>query len=299
MFLNLFAKRVWLIGCIMPAILLFVAAPCFSESMKDTANTYFMALKKDFDKLVKKPILKNSATAPVNKLFVTSLKKHQPINSLTRVNAKGIIINEVLRGEVPLKKVNKKIGGQEWYAAVAKTKKEYDNVVEENGRFYILWCKPVVSTKKRLVGVIAVKIDVWDCFQLLSKETTAPYLVHLEKKSLYSYKWKNESSYFEEPLTIPGIDKITFLTEKPVVASHAVETLDVSVQRVAAVATAPTQVAAEKPVKVQKKPSTITKKRMLVIIIGIVVVLLLIILLFRFYIWLNHKFLMHSINKPD
>jgi tetrahydromethanopterin S-methyltransferase subunit A len=121
----------------------------------------------------------------------------------------------------------------------------------------------------------------------------------MEEKSLYSHKWKNESSYLEEPMTIPGIEKITFLTEKPVAAPHAAETLDVSVQRVNAVPAAPTQVTAEKPVKAKQAPAKITKKRVLVIIIGIVVVILLIIFLFRFYIWLNHKFLMHSINKPD
>jgi hypothetical protein len=299
MFLNLFAKRVWLIGCIIPAILLFIVAPCFSESMKDTANLYFTALKKDFDKLAKNPVLKNPATSPVNRLFVASLKKHQPTASLVRVNAKGIIINEVMRGKVSLKKVNKKVGSQKWYSAVAKTKKVYNAVMEENGRYYVLWCKPVVSKKKRLIAVVAAKIDMGDCFDLLSRETTAPYLVRMEEKILYSHKWKNDSSYLEEPMTIPGIEKITFLTEKPVAASHAAETLDVSVQRVNAVPAAPTQVTPEKPVKAKQAPVKITKKRVFVIIIGIVVVLLLIIFLFRFYIWLNHKFLMHSINKSD
>jgi hypothetical protein len=299
MSINPFIRRIWLIACITPAMLLFIAAPCFSESMKDTANTYFAALKKDFDKLAANPALKNPATSPVNRLFVVSLKKHQPTTSLVRVNVKGVILNEVIRGEVPLKKVNKKIGEQEWYTAIVKAKKEYNSIQEENGRYYVLWGKPVMGAKKRLVGAIAAKIDIWDCFQLLSKETTAPYLVRLEKKTLYSHKWKNESEYLEEPLTIPGIEKITFLTEKPVAASHAGETLDVSVQRVASVAAAPAQVAPEKPAKAKKNLGKITKKRLLIIIIGIVVVILLIILLFRFYIWLNHKFLMHSINKPE
>jgi hypothetical protein len=265
--------------------------------MKDTANTYFAALKKDYDKLAISKAIKNPHTDPINKLFVASLKKHLPISYLARVNTKGVLINEVVRGQIPQKKVHRKVGKEEWYSFVVKNKKAFSGISEENGRYYLIWSKPLLGAKKRSAGVVVEKIDLSDCFNMLSKETTAPYLIRLEQKSLYSHKWKNDSSYLEEPMTIPGIEKITFLTEKPVVASHAAETLDVSVQRVNSVPASPAPVTVEKPEKVKKKPAKITKKRMLVIIIGIVVVLLLIILLFRFYIWLNHKFLMHSINK--
>jgi hypothetical protein len=297
MFSNHKFNKTWLTVCIMPAMLLFLAAPCYSQSMKDTANTYFAALKKDFDKLAKNPALKKPKVSPVNGLFVTALKKHQPTTSLVRVNAKGVIVNEVIRGEVPLKKVNKKAGDLEWYSTVIKSKKEYDTVTEENGRFYLLWSKPLMGAKKRVTAVVVAKIDIWDCFQLLSKETTSPYLVRMEKKTLYSHKWKTGSNYLEEPLEIPGIEEITFLTEKPA-AVRAGETLDVSVQRV--VPAAPeAQVAPKAPDKNKKKGLSLTKNRKLLIIIGIVVLIILIILIVRFYVWLNHKFVMHSINKPD
>jgi hypothetical protein len=290
-------KKTCVLGCLALALPLLVSVPCFSESMKDTANTYFAALKKDYDKLAISKAIKNPHTDPINKLFVASLKKHLPISYLARVNTKGVLINEVVRGQIPQKKVHRKVGKEEWYSFVVKNKKAFSGISEENGRYYLIWSKPLLGAKKRSAGVVVEKIDLSDCFNMLSKETTAPYLIRLEQKSLYSHKWKNDSSYLEEPMTIPGIEKITFLTEKPVVASHAAETLDVSVQRVNSVPASPAPVTVEKPEKVKKKPAKITKKRMLVIIIGIVVVLLLIILLFRFYIWLNHKFLMHSINK--
>jgi hypothetical protein len=267
--------------------------------MKDTANAYFAVLKKDFDKLAANKALKNPRTGPINVLFVASLKKHLPISYLARANTKGIIINEVARGEKPKKKVHRKTGNAEWYSFAVKNKKAFSGISEENGRYYLTWSKPLPGAKKRSAGVVVEKIDLSDCFQMLSKETTAPYLVRLEQKSLYSYKWKNDSSYLEEPMTIPGIEKITILTEKPIAASHAAETLDISVQRVNAVPSTPAQVTPEKPEKTKKAPAKITKKRVFVIIIGIVVVILLIIFLFRFYIWLNHKFLMHSINKSD
>jgi hypothetical protein len=293
------AKKAWVLRCLALALLLLVSVPCFSESMKDTANAYFSLLKKDFDKLASSKAIKNSHTGPINGLFVASLKKHLPISYLARANAKGVIISEVVRGEMPKKKTHRKVGNEDWYSFIVKNKKAFNGISEENGRYYLTWSVPLMGAKKRSSGVMVEKIDLWDCFHMLSKETTAPYLVRLEKKSLYSHEWKNESSFFEEPMTIPGIEQITILTEKPVVASHTAETLDVSVQRVTSVAAAPAQVTAEKPEKVQKSPAKSAKNHVLVIIIGITVALLLIIFLFRFYIWLNHKFLMHSINKPD
>jgi hypothetical protein len=293
------AKKACVLGCLALALPLLVSVPCFSDSMKDTANAYFAVLKKDFDKLAASQAIKKSRPGPVKGLFVASLKKNPPISRLVRVNAKGIIINEVARGEKPKKKMHRKIGNEEWYSFTVKNKKAFSGISEEKGRYYLTWSKPLLGAKKHIAGVVAEKIDLGYCFHMLSKETTAPYLVRLEQKSLYSHKWKNDSSYLEEPMTIPGIEKITFLTEKPVAASHTAETLDVSVQRVNAVPAAPMQVTPEKPVKAKKAPAKISKKRVLIIIIGVVVVILLIIFLFRFYIWLNHKFLMHSINKSD
>lgn len=292
-------KKACVLGCLALALPLLVSVPCFSDSLKDTANAYFAVLKKDFDKLAANKAIKNPRTGPVNVLFAASLKKHLPISYLARANTKGVIINEVVRGEKPRKKVHRKTGKAEWYSFAVKNKKAFSGISEENGRYWLTWSKPLMGAKKRSAGVVVEKIDLSDCFQLLSKETTAPYLVRVGQKSLYSYKWTNDSSYLEEPLTIPGIEKITILTEKPVAPAHAAETLDISVQRVNAVPAAPTQVTPEKPVKAKQAPAKISKKRVLVIIIGIVVVLLLIIFLFRFYMWLNHKFLMHSINKSD
>lgn len=291
-------------GYIMLTMTLFASAPCFSETIKDTANNYFRALKKDFNKLVANQAIKNPRTSPVNGLFVNALKRHLPITTLVRVNAKGIIINEVVRGEIPKKKISRKIGKEEWYAFVAKNKKEYFGFTEEeNGRYYLHWGKPVLLAKKRFGGAVAMKIDIWDCFHMLSKETTDPYLVRIAQKSLYSHKWKNEAQFVEEPLAIPGIEKATILFERPAAATHAAETLAASVQRdtsaIAGAAASSKASADSLKAKSKKASSKQSINRMVVIIIGIIVVLILIVLLIQFYVWLNHKFLMRSINKSD
>ncbi len=287
-------------GMLGVALFLCLAVPCFSESIQETADNYFAVLKKDFDRLALNRALGNPRTSPVNRMFVTSLKKHQPLAYLARVNARGMVLNEVIRGEVPQRKVKRKVGDVEWYTTVAKSKKAFCGFAEDNGRYYVIWSEPIV-VKKRFGGVIAAKIDIWDCFHKLSNETMEPFLVRIGQKSLYSNKWKNESAFVEEALNVPGVEKISLLTERPSPAAHVAETLAASVQRdTSAVAPGPAPVSAvQTPSGGKKVPSGFAKHRTVFIIIGIVVALIFIFLLFQFYVWLNHKFLMRSINRPD
>jgi hypothetical protein len=292
-------KKVWLLGCLASALPLLVGVPGYSDSMKDTANAYFAAIKKDFDKIAASKTIAKPRPGPVNALFAATIKKNPPVFSLVKVNAKGSVVNEATRGNKSKKKSHLKIGKEEWYIATVKNKKAFSGISEEKGRYYLTWTRPLLGAKKRLAIVVAEKIDLGACFDILSKETTTPFLVRMDNKVLYSHNWKNDSSFLEEPMVIPGIEKVTFLTEKPVAVARAPEPLDISVQKVNAVPAAPTQVTPEKPEKVKKAPAKISKERVLSIIIGIIIILLLIIFIFRFYIWLNHKFLMHSINKPE
>jgi hypothetical protein len=286
-------------GILTISLILLVAAPAFSASTKDAANDYFATLKKDLDKLAASPALKNQRTKGINGLFVASLKKHQPVAYLARVSAKGIIVNEVIRGEVPKKKVNTKVGDAEWYSSVVKSQKPYTGFTEENGRYYLVWSDAVIS-KKRLSFVIVSKVDIWDCFHKLANETPEPFLVRIGQKSLYSNKWKNESAYAEDQLDVPGVENVSILSEKPSNAARTAETLATSVHRDTSAAVS-TQAAspAQPNAATIAKSSLLAKHRTLVIIIAVIGILLLVLLIFRFYVWLNHHFLMRSINKPD
>ncbi|HUI91500.1 MAG TPA: hypothetical protein VLX68_04545 [Chitinivibrionales bacterium] len=292
------AKKARALGWLAFSLALLASIPAYSASIKDTVSASFIALKKDFDKLAASKSIAKSRPGPVNALFAAALKKNPPVSSLVKVNAKGAVISEAVRGERPKKKSHRKIGREDWYVFTVKNKKAFSGTSEENGKNYLVWARPLFGGKKRVAGVVAEKIDLAGCLDLISGETTAPFLIRQEEKILYSHNWRNDSSFLEEPITIPGIEKVTFLTEKPVTVARAAEPLDISVQKVNAVPATPAQVTPEKPVLVKKAPAKISKKRVLEIIILAIVILLLIILLFRFYIWLNHKFLMHSINKP-
>lgn len=293
---------------ILSAVLLMCFfTPSFSGSLQDSFNQYFASLKKDFGKLAASTAHKNMRSKSTSGVFVAFLKKHQPCSYLAKINQRGKIVSEVIRGEVPKKAVNRKVGDAEWYAATVKNKKPYQGVVEDNGRYYLVWTVPVLS-KKRCVGVVVSKIDIWDCFHKLSNETPTPFLVRLGQKSLYSNKWKNEGEFNEDTLSIPGVEQISLLSEKPLAATHAAETLAASVRRdtgslTQSAGTSPSistgQANAPATGKSTKQSTGPAKHRIIVIVFAVVVVLLLLFLIFRLYVWLNHKFLMRAINKPD
>jgi hypothetical protein len=286
------------------AILLFLLFIVFSngytQTFKDTVNAYFALIRKDFERICKNPILANTPVTPANRLFVKALKRNQPIISFSRINSKGIIVNEVIRGEIPPKKVNRKLEDQKWFAEIKNTKNEYSEITEEKGRYYLIWNKPLLDKKKRLLFIVTAKIDIWDCFHAISKKTTSPFLARIEQKSLYSHKWKDITKYQIDTLNIYGTNQITILTEKQDTSALARESLDISVKKVTSVASQEQKQPEQKTsLEAKKTKDKKSKNKVLIIIIGIVIALIIIFLLFRFYIWLNNKFMINSINKSE
>jgi hypothetical protein len=299
---RLYDRR--LIFALIAVVSLFSYTPVFSAPMtKDSIEHYFASLKKDFDKLADNPAMNKPKSKSINGLFVTTLKRHQPIYSFMRTNAKGVMVNEVVRGQVPekIKKNTKEnVKEQEWFKKISKTATEYYGFtfIEENGRYYLFWVSPILGPKKKFGGAVVAKIDLWDCFHEMSKETTEPFLIRLGGKSLYSDKWKNSKNFVEVPLEVPGVvEKITLIAEKPVVAPDT--TLSSAHKDTGAVAEVAPALLNDKPVKAKTAVGFFAKNKILVIICGIVLLVLIIFLLIQFYTWLSNVFTMRNINKAD
>jgi hypothetical protein len=274
--------------------------PAFSSAMtKDSIEHYFSVMKKDFDRLADNPMMKKQKAKPVNGLFVVALKKHQPFYSLMRTNAKGIMVNEVVRGQIP-EKVKKNIKDQEWFKKISKTATEYYGFtfIEENGRYYLFWVSPVLGPKNKFGGAVVAKIDLWDCFHEMSKETTEPFLIRLGGKSLYSDKWKNAKNMTEIPCEVAGVEKISLVTEKPVAAPDT-SLLSAPHKDTGAVAAVAPALLNTKPEKPKGAGGFFAKNRILIIICGIVLLIIIAFLLIQFYSWLSHVFTMRAINKVD
>jgi hypothetical protein len=298
---SFFTRGVFLspVVALTTALCFFSFTPVFSAGMtKDSIEHYFADLKKDFDKVADNPAMKKPKLKSINGIFVTTLKRHQPIYSFMRTNAKGVMVNEVIRGQVP-EKVKKSIKEQEWFKKISKTATEYYGFtfIEENGRYYLFWVSPVLGPKKRFAGAVVAKIDLWDCFHEMSKETTEPFLVKLGEKSLYSDKWKNSKNIDEVPLEVAGVEKISLVTEKPAAVPDS--SLSASRKDTGAVAAVAPALLNDKPVVKAKSPGFFAKNKVLVIICGIVILAIIIVLLVQFYSWLSNVFTMRNINKAD
>jgi hypothetical protein len=289
--------------CFAGLFALFCPCSGFCEPIKDNINQYFQALQKDFEKIAANHACKKPQTSAVNRLFVSTLKKHHTFYSLVRVSAKGVLVNEVDHGEAP-KKVHKKINKPDWYVSAANNR-EYYGWVEEDGKFLLLWARAISLSKKRFGGVVAVKIDLWDCFHLLTGRTTDPFIIRVNGKGLYYHRLKEDAIVKEEPLVIPGVARASFLSEKSA-ATAALAAAGASAKETPAPSAgrdtgpaATVQPAADTAAKDNSVAPKETKHRTLFIIVGIVLAVIIIILLIQFYTWLNHRFLMRSINRDD
>ena len=175
----------------------------------------FIKIRQDFDEVVASPIVKNKAVAPVNAYFLKVLKGNQPFYSLTRVNAKGVLINEVVRLVEKTDVKNQDLSKEAWVKSTVKTHKAYWGRVklEETGRYYLVWAAPIIEKDKKdketVEGAVALKIDLWDCFHKFANTSETPFLVRMDNLGLYSNKWKDGIKFKEEALSVAGIKKIS------------------------------------------------------------------------------------------
>lgn len=198
------------------SFLFFLAVPLHavttSNAITQDMDSFIVQIKQDFDGIVASSIVKQSAIAPVNKRFLQALKTHQQYYSLVRTNKKGIVLNERVRLAEGTDVKKKDMSKEEWFKYASTKRAEYSDcfLEESNGRYYLLWAAPILSkSTSSLLGIIALKIDLWDCYHIFSKTTEIPFLVRMDRKGLYSHKWEDTISYSEEPLSIPGIKRIS------------------------------------------------------------------------------------------
>jgi hypothetical protein len=176
--------------------------------LKTEIETFFSELKTTFDKSAASPSVKGTNLSKTERYFVSVLKGNQPFYSLMKTNSKGVMITEVIRGQSPEREF-RNIKNQRWFYTISKSLSDYNTYIKDkNGRYYLLWAKPILKNNNRFVGAIVVKVDLWDSFYKISSDRERPFLIKLSKRSLFSHKWKNAVPYDQEPLEIPGAKNI-------------------------------------------------------------------------------------------
>jgi len=198
----------WFLSIVIP-IQMTIAGP----SIKEDIEQYFTDQWQAFDKIAASSSIKKTSLSQVDRYFVASLKRNQTFYTFIKTNSKGVLINEVIRGEKPIRKF-RDVGTQKWYYYVSRKYKDYQGFLrDENGRYYLFWAKPVLkmtrSGVKKYIGATAVKVDLWDCFHKFASDVDEPFLIRLGRKSLYSNKWKKGTEFEEKNLDIPGVKRVS------------------------------------------------------------------------------------------
>jgi hypothetical protein len=202
------------------------------SEMKLGMDSVFITIQQNFDEIMASPIVKSKTAASVNGFFFKALKDHQPFYSLTRVNTKGTVINEMIRLVEKPDTKPQDLSKLAWVRRTLTSHKSYSGIIklEETGRYYLVWAAPILGKdkngKETVEGAVSLKIDLWDCFHKYSNTTETPFLVRLDKLKLYSSKWKNDIKYKEELLKVAGIKKISVRYPKditPIAASAVTE----------------------------------------------------------------------------
>lgn len=218
-------KKLNILSLIVVVILTsFFYSSVYADSLQVEFEQYFSTLSESFNTIASSRVLRKTRLYSMDRFFVASLKRHQTIYSFIRTNSKGVIISEVIRGQNPERNF-RKVRDQKWFNFVQQNQEDYHTLIKikETGRYYLLWCKPVLKGNKYFVGAVAVKIDLWDCIHKISSRIDEPFLIRIGSKSLYSYKWKNIDSYDKVPLDISGAKNIFLLIKKEKVEEEVVQ----------------------------------------------------------------------------
>jgi len=281
-------------------LVIFTCLQTHGSGVKDSINGYFTRLKETFAAAAQNPAVQKTRIADVDRYFVAVLKKNQVFHSLLKTNSKGIIISEAIRGKAPSHDY-RNIANQQWYQFIARAMKDYHGFLEEGGRYYLFWAAPVIMTsgagKQRFNGVIAVKIDLWDCFHRISGSIEKPFLVRLNDKSLYSHKWKKELASTQEPLDIPGVSRISlFCLPEQAESIDQIDSAAAGLQTLAG-----HMPVTDTGIDEAKKPVLMFNAENYIYII-IAVVLLVVVLAFaliRLLVWVKYKRLEIKIDKEN
>ena len=278
----------------------------YTDSLTISIDTYFSVLKGDFKACAASSLVKSRQVKHINTYFIKTLKKRQPLFSLSMTTSKGRTLSEIVRGEKPVR-TKKDVSKQFWFVQVRKSLKEYDGLVkEDNGRYYLLWSVPVLHKAVKGVpkfdGVVVAKIDLWDCFQKIAETTKKPFCVRLNDMTLYTHLWENQRIYLEDSLLVPGAVTISVRYQKngvSAVASQEPESSSVLSRKDSAQNNLASIQGFDKNSPKPAKPKV--SKTNVPIVIGLIVLIIIItiILIMQLIGKIRHLVLMRSIDKQD
>jgi hypothetical protein len=219
---QMVARAALLFLAVLSGPLVLAAQPA---SVPDMAEEYFQNLRNAFEKTAGANALKSRRWRTRGNYFTGVMRRYPTFHTFVLTNTRGRVITHVVRGSVP-RKTNKAITRGNWYSFLKNARKARAGIwfEKDNGRYYLVWGKPVTAGRKgqRFMGAVAAKIDLWDSFHKFAKRVEQPFLSMINGKVLYSHEWTMKA-YKAYAIKILGIKKAAILVHKAGAAAAAAE----------------------------------------------------------------------------
>jgi len=207
----LLLKRLYVI------IPLFLFSHAIYGSPESAIEQYFSALEKTCLQLSEQSNIRKGSPKRVAPILQSTLKKHIPMDAILRVNSKGIVINEILRGNKPIKKF-RDISHQKWFDHAGTNMERYYGWTQSgSGPVQLFWAYPLIAVSssgaKRSAGALLFKINSEKVFSLINSKSDLPFRVSFDNQELYhSPKAPDNASGNTRTITIRGLEGVTLLT---------------------------------------------------------------------------------------
>lgn len=218
--------QIWIICAILLNTVLTqaVSSEQTIDVLKKELEIKFLKIYEDFEKITVSKQMRSSRLKKIDRYFINCLKNNQLFYSFIRTNSKGTVISEVIRGKLP-ERTFRKINTQRSFSIPATKKTPYKKLLRvKSGRYYLMWSAPVLvqqSGKGEVFsGVVITKIDLWDGCHEFSKITDRPFLISINRKTLYDHKWDDLENFTTKKLNLPGSKNLFIRAEKTIVAGE-------------------------------------------------------------------------------
>ncbi len=190
------------------AVLVFLPVTAHAEVGAAYLQKRFAVLDSALLHIPRFPEVRTKEVEPVNGLFRKLITQYPEVVLVLRTNAKGIVVNDIER-QGKAGGLHANVSDSVWYTSPKKSLDPwFGPLVKENRRSYLFWSVPLTAHTPlggdRFVGVVAIKIDIFDCFKDLAAQAKGPFEILLNGKSFYYLSWTDSIPFDETDVTIPG-----------------------------------------------------------------------------------------------
>ncbi len=170
----------------------------------------FEQLEETFNKIASHPLAISTNLSASNVFFKKCLNEHPDFYAFIRVNSKGIIANEVIKGRPLGKPSYRQVGHQLFFKQVKKTRLTYRSfLIQKNGKQFLIWANPIIlprtHTPDKFGGVVLGKIHLNSKLQSMASKFDQPLLLSKSGKTIFKYKWTNHPNPYIQEIKIPGL----------------------------------------------------------------------------------------------